>query len=1005
MLTGQYDPWVFSDIAHQAHPNDTFSAEQTDRYLFWDKMHPTAKAHELLGLEAYSQFFDHDAPHVTTPAYAFTPGTDITVEFNEFMDSDSLSNATITLAGSSSGPHAFDLIYDAENRLLSIDPAVDFIDGEIVALSISQGATDRAGNALDGNGDGIGGDAYNLTFRLSSGPVQDSIDSGIDWLRSVQYSNGSWSNETATTSLAVLAMLNAGYEDTDPIVQKGLNYLLSQLHADGSMGSQSSRYTYRTGIGILPFVATHNPIYENTIRKMRDWLVGSQWDESCYYGSVTSGHPYYGGFGYGSHTRPDLSNTQWALLGIKAADRELGEDSSSTYRKASDYFLVRCQRSDGGSGYTPGQGSIHTMTAASVWSYRLCGVAADDSRVTRGLDWLGRNYSLYSNDGWGRRSDTYYWLTFGKSLVMSHKDSLNGHDWFPDLSNYMMDKQTSSGGYDGAWTIDGWLNGRADYELNTAYAVLAMQTKTLPPGEDVSLSIVLASHADLHVYDPDGRHLGVNYATTSLENEIPGASLIYYEDLNSDGLFQSSEQRFPVDYLDISTDWRQMAILPVLVEGSYRTELVGTSDGPFDLMILGLDDGQTVTSSSYQGTITDGQRYSTSTTVTAMEGPITLLYEELDSLPLMDVTPDTIEIFAQAGQVAEVTFTVSETGGDEILNGVSIFCSDLTGPGGTIDGSGVTFTPNHFDVSAGDSTLVTAYISVSAGFTGTATGEIIVESTDGGTQTVSISLSTAYVDVSIGRCAYDRRTGRFCAAVTATNVSDMPSTNPWLVITDISDASVSLLDPDGITPDGDPYVDLSALITSGTLEPGESVNLMLYFDNPARMIFSFDAEVQQAIAAARLVPDTASQAESILMPILAVPQYLYAARAASVPSGFVGPIWQAPADHPVTQAEAAAAFADADGLPSTFTGTTDDMVDALAAPVTPAPEGLADFGDPLQVSDLMEQSSGVTVAIATPADTEDAVASEGAFENVLETLMLPSSGRDLLSLAALPLRR
>ena len=59
-------------------------------------------------------------------------------------------------------------------------------------------------------------------------------------------------------------------------------------------------------------------------------------------------------------------------MGLKSSDVELGLDANDTYDKCADYFLARCLSSDGGSDYTPEVLSIHTMTAASVWSYALC---------------------------------------------------------------------------------------------------------------------------------------------------------------------------------------------------------------------------------------------------------------------------------------------------------------------------------------------------------------------------------------------------------------------------------------------------------------------------------------------------------------------------------------------------------------------------------------------------------------------------------------------------------
>ena len=187
-------------------------------------------------------------------------------------------------------------------------------------------------------------------IRLNpAGPIDTAIYNGLQYLRNHQLTNGSWSNDPAVTSLAVLAMLNAGYDESDPVVAGGIQYIISRINTnpDGSVHSVSGRYTYYTSIAILPLVATHNPDYHDEIIRMRNWLIGSQWDEACFYGSVNESHWYYGGFGYGYSVRPDLSNTQWALMGLKAADKELDTVACDSYKKVL-IFLERCRNSDGG---------------------------------------------------------------------------------------------------------------------------------------------------------------------------------------------------------------------------------------------------------------------------------------------------------------------------------------------------------------------------------------------------------------------------------------------------------------------------------------------------------------------------------------------------------------------------------------------------------------------------------------------------------------------------------
>jgi parallel beta-helix repeat protein len=106
----------------------------------------------------------------------------------------------------------------------------------------------------------------------------------------------------------------------------------------------------------------------------------------------------------------------------------------------------------------------------------------------------------------------------------------------------------------------------------------------------------------------------------------------------------------------------------------------------------------------------------------------------------------------------------------------------------------------------------------------------------------------AYVEITVGRVAYDRRAGEFSVNVTVTNTSDTVIDSPvWLVIESISNTSVTLADSDGMTTDGKEYIDLSYFLGNEWLDPCESVSTRVYFNNPQRKQFTFGAGVRGMI--------------------------------------------------------------------------------------------------------------------------------------------------------------
>ena len=134
---------------------------------------------------------------------------------------------------------------------------------------------------------------------------------------------------------------------------------------------------------------------------------------------------FYGGAGYDSKSRPDLSNTQFFLEALKDGRRAARTTRPSRRRLV---FVSRCQNlksecndqpwagkiNDGsfiysaaGGGQTkvptsrsdgslPGYGS---MTYAGIKSLIYCGVSKDDPRLKKALEWTQKNYTLDANPG------------------------------------------------------------------------------------------------------------------------------------------------------------------------------------------------------------------------------------------------------------------------------------------------------------------------------------------------------------------------------------------------------------------------------------------------------------------------------------------------------------------------------------------------------------------------------------------------------------------------------
>jgi len=464
--------------------------------------------------------------------------------------------------------------------------------------------------------------------------VEWAIEKGLCWLHETQNPDGSWSSDVGITSLAAICFLNAGYDETDPDVRDAIGYIRSKVQGDGSIWSGSK--TYHTSLATLALVATHNASYDATINNAAQWLKDSQWDEDCLWGTVNKDSWYYGGFGYGYHVRPDNSNTQFALMALDSVSSVSKDDL--LWDKA-QVFLARTQNrqenvaipdigyeviwnptynkyDDGGFVYYPGASlagdvkSYGSMTGAGIWGLRLSNVEKDDPRVDAALDWVIDNYMMDGNPGMSNPGtfQYYYYLSMSKALTMTEPDFIGGHNWYQDLSDNLTALQKPEG-Y--------WINERDTWcwednkDLVTSYAILSLQTRTdlPPPVKRLSwMTFILHSNADLHVYDPLGRHVGMNYETGEIEIQIPNATYT-----------SNGEQNITVPHLEA---------------GNYRIVLVGTGTGEYTLNVTGGVGDDIVAEDSFTSAISEGEVHDADVNV-AMITWLTIHVEEPDPVDAM----------------------------------------------------------------------------------------------------------------------------------------------------------------------------------------------------------------------------------------------------------------------------------------------------------------------------------------------------------------------------------
>ena len=315
-----------------------------------------------------------------------------------------------------------------------------------------------------------------------------------------QAEDGSFSSEVgpAVTALAVTALVRAGTPVDAPAVQKGLAYLLGFKQADGGLHASGSPVSnYESSLALVALAACNaDGRYAEEIKGLAAFIKRLQWDDGEGKGESD---PAFGGAGYGSKSRPDLSNTAFMIEAL----RSVGTSADDPAIQRALVFVSRAQNlegphnplpfpaknPDGGFYYTPAAGgesqagktpegglrSYGSMTYAGLKSMIFAGLTRDDPRVKAAVEWLRRHYTFAENPGLGEAGLFYYLHTAAKALDVLGDESFadadgKTHAWRDELSDAILARQREDGSWKNA--KERWMEGNPT--LVTSYALLAL---------------------------------------------------------------------------------------------------------------------------------------------------------------------------------------------------------------------------------------------------------------------------------------------------------------------------------------------------------------------------------------------------------------------------------------------------------------------------------------------------------------------------------------------------
>jgi squalene-hopene/tetraprenyl-beta-curcumene cyclase len=350
-----------------------------------------------------------------------------------------------------------------------------------------------------------------LTWQSKADPAQPGwnrlVDRAVTYLRGTQGDSGAWSNARSPgiTGVVLCGLLHGGkVAPGDPMAVKALHYIESLVNPRaGHIAGKDPKLqlqNYVTCVNVMALVAANRADrYGKVIGDAARFLRQLQWDESE---NKQLSDPFYGGAGYDSHSRPDLSNTQFFVDAL--VDAGIPKDDPALQKAL--IFISRCQNrkgsndqpwadkiNDGSFIYTPAMGgdskaggdAAHgfkgygSMTYAGLKSMIYCGLTKDDPRVKDAYEWIRLHYTVDANPGMpagqGDRGLYYYYHTMAKCLdalgVQEVVDAKGErHDWRADLLAALAKRQRTNG----SWQNDKDQFMEGDPNLVTGYVLMTL---------------------------------------------------------------------------------------------------------------------------------------------------------------------------------------------------------------------------------------------------------------------------------------------------------------------------------------------------------------------------------------------------------------------------------------------------------------------------------------------------------------------------------------------------
>ncbi len=272
---------------------------------------------------------------------------------------------------------------------------------------------------------------------VSAARIQRAVEKARDWLIREQRPDGSWECSMRTedtrvgaTALVMLALANAGVDRTHVAMQQALDWLRRQDPDE----------TYSVSLQTLVLAMLTPDADRAILERNVAWLERAQLQQGPAAGAWSYGNGKGGG---------DNSNAQFAILALHEADRAGVRVRREVWERAQKYW-TSCANTDGSWGYTigntGGSGSMTCAGIASIWitsehigapdaraaadTVTCCGGGKTPKPLEKGLEWLGKEFSVTTNPGAGQTWLYYYLYGLERVGRFTARRFIGEHDWY-----------------------------------------------------------------------------------------------------------------------------------------------------------------------------------------------------------------------------------------------------------------------------------------------------------------------------------------------------------------------------------------------------------------------------------------------------------------------------------------------------------------------------------------------------------------------------------------------